>query len=137
MNSSVTILEKDQYSILYRVSYLALFASLYGCYRQHYELAIVPGSIFLTSINYWRRPDYSWRLYLDLGVVRGMVMYQHIMAFSHENAVPYYAMATSMIVFYLIAQHYYNKKDYWKFVYAHTMVHVCGNIGNVVLYSGQ
>ena len=133
--TSTTILPKEQYSILYKASYMALAASLYGVYRQHYHVAIVPASIFLTSINYWRHPDYSWRLQLDLAVVRTMVAYQHLMAWRMEQAIPYYVCAALMIVFYMFGHHNFNKKNYWAFTYFHFMVHLSGNIGNVVLYS--
>jgi hypothetical protein len=131
-----TILEKEQYIILYRVSYLSLFSALYAFYMTHYSLAIVPGSVFLSSIHYWKKPDYSYRRYLDMAVVKTAVIYQHYMAYNAQYANMYYGILYVAMLSYPIAVYYYNKKDYWKSTYAHMMLHIIANIGNIVLYSG-
>jgi hypothetical protein len=132
-----TILEKEQYIILYRVSYLSLFSAVYAFYRAHYHLAIVPGSVFLSSIHYWKKPDYSYRRYLDMTVVKSAVIYQHYMAYNAEYANMYYTILYIAMLSYPIGLYYYNKKDYWKSTYAHMMLHIMANIGNIVLYSGN
>ena len=131
-----TILEKEQYTVLYRVSYLSLFSAVYAFYREHYHLAIVPGSVFLSSIHYWKKPDYSYRRYLDMTVVKSAVIYQHYMAYNAEYANMYYTILYIAMLSYPIGLYYYNKKDYWKSTYAHMMLHIVANIGNIVLYSG-
>jgi hypothetical protein len=131
-----TILEKEQYIVLYRVSYLSLFSALYAFYRTHYHLVIVPGSVFLSSIHYWKKPDYSYRRYLDMAVVKSAVIYQHYMAYNAQYANTYYAILYIAMLSYPIAIYYYNKKDYWASTYAHMILHIIANIGNIVLYSG-
>lgn len=85
------ILTKEQYIFLWKISFLSLISCIYAIYKNHYDLALVPGGVFLTSINYWRYP---------LGI------------------------------------YFYKKKLYWYSVYAHSMIHVLGNVSNIILYSG-
>ena len=59
------ILEPDQYNLIFRASFLSLGSSVYAIHNGHYDLALCPGGVFLTSITYWVKPDYSWRRYLD------------------------------------------------------------------------
>ena len=130
------ILNKEQAQYIYRVSYLSLCSCIYAIYRHHYNLAIVPGSVFLTSIHYWKNPTYSYRRYLDMTVVKLAVIYQHYMAYNAEYANIYYAIFCIGILSYPLGIHYYNKKYYWESTYAHMMLHIIANLGNIVLYSG-
>jgi len=61
-----------------------LISCIYAIYKNHYDLALVPGGVFLTSINYWRCPDYSWRRYLDMIYVKLALIYQIYRAYNAE-----------------------------------------------------
>ena len=69
------ILYPEQYKIIYNVSFLSLGSCMYAIYNGYYCLSICPGGVFLTSINYWRHPDYSWRRYLDMTYVKLSFIY--------------------------------------------------------------
>lgn len=57
----MTVLLPPNYSkYLYYVSYFSLLSSFYAFKRKHYDLIIVPSSVFITSINYWRHPTYGY-----------------------------------------------------------------------------
>lgn len=130
------ILSREQSQYIYRVSYLTLCSSLYAIYRHHYTLAIVPGSVFLTSIYYWKNPNYSYRRYLDMVTVISAFIYQNYMAYNSEYANIYYTISFFSVASYPIGIYYYNKKYYWESTYAHMMLHILANIANIVLYSG-
>jgi len=132
-----TILEREQYSLLYYVSYLSFLSFFYAIYAKQYSLCVVPGSVGITSVLYWYKPDYSWRRYLDMTVTKACVIYQFTMAYSSVYAVPYYSITGLGILFYPIGVYYYSKKDYWASTYAHIALHVFANIGNIILYSGN
>jgi hypothetical protein len=136
-SQELTILHKDQYTMIYRFSHILVGTCMYGIYRQHYYLAVCPGFIYLTSINYWRKPDYSWRRYLDMAVVKSTIIYQHIMAYNAEYAIPYYTIFGLGIFMYPIGIYYYSTNDYWKSTYSHILLHVLANIGTIILYSGK
>jgi hypothetical protein len=109
---------------------------MYAVYRNHYHLAIVPGSVFLTSTHYWKKPDYSYRRYLDMVVVKTAAVYQYYMVYNAEHANLYYTILFFGILSYPVGIYYYHKKDYWKSTYAHMLLHILANIGNFVVYSG-
>jgi len=132
-----TIVNKEQSTLIWRASFLSLASFLYAIYREHYSLALVPGSVFLSSINYWREPDYSWRRYVDMGVVKAAVAYQHYQAYSAEHAAPYYILLTAAMCFYPLGLYYYRMGDHWSSTYAHIILHVIANAGNLYLYSGR
>jgi len=65
---------------LFRVSWLSSTTFLLAVYMHLFDLAIVPAAVLFTSINYWRRPDYSWRRYVDIITVQLTIYYQVVRA---------------------------------------------------------
>ena len=63
------ILPREQYLLLWKISWISLFSCAFAIYRGYYDLACVPGGVWLTSINYWKKPMYSYRRTLDIVVV--------------------------------------------------------------------
>jgi hypothetical protein len=131
------ILYPEQYSFIWKASFFSLFSCIYAFYNNHYDLALVPGGVFLTSINYWYKPDYSWRRYVDMGVVYTSLIYQFLRAYNAEYSKIYYVSMCFAASFYPLGIYYYNKKQYWPSTYAHSMLHLIANISNVILYSGH
>jgi len=130
------ILYPPQYHYLWRCSFLSLIAASYALYRGHYDLALVPGGVFLTSINYWRKPDYSWRRTLDIVYVKSALMYQNYIALNAEYGKLYIAMMILTVCFYPVGIYFYKHEKYWHSTYAHSVLHIGGNLANVILYSG-
>ena len=131
-----TILDEPQFMVLYRASYVTLISIAYVLYRRHYILIIVPISVFLTSINYWRKPDYSWRRYLDMITVKSMIVYQIYVAYNAQFINSCLALWTISILAYCIGTVKYRIGDRWSSVYLHVLCHTFANLGNLILYSG-
>jgi len=131
------ILEREQYNLIYRVSFLSLGSSIYAVYNGYYIIAFCPGGVFLTSINYWVKPTYSWRRSLDMFYVKLAACYQLYRAYKSQYMIPYYALMVIAISFYQLGLYYYQKNLYWKSTYAHCMLHLFANLANIVLYSGR
>ena len=131
------ILYPAQYNCILRVSFLSLLSCMYAIYCGHYDLAIVPGGVFMTSQIYWRQPTYGWRRNLDMAYVSSALIYQNICAYRMSNAVPYYYMMVVSSLLYPLNIYLYKKKYYWSSTYVHCTLHIMGNISNVVLYSGD
>ena len=129
------ILYPKQYKLIYKVSYLSLCSCIYAIFRGYYNLCIVPGGVFLTSINYWRNPTKSWRKYIDIGYVNVSLIYKCIIAYNFTYARIYYLTVCIALSLYPISIYYYNKKKYWYSTYAHCMLHIIANISNFILYS--
>jgi len=131
------VLYPEQYKIIYNVSFLSLASSMYAVYNGYYYLAMCPGGVFLTSINYWRHPDYSWRRYLDMTYVKLALIYQLYKACGSQYMVYYYSIMLIALSTYPLGIYYYNKNMYWHSTYLHCSLHIISNIANIVLYSGK
>jgi hypothetical protein len=125
-----------KYSIyLYKSAHLFLLSFLYALHRKKYHLAIVPGSILLTSIQYWKHPIYSCRRDMDIVVVHISTGYQHYMAYNAKYANLYYVIYLIAAISFPISLYYYNKKNYWFSTFAHMTLHILTNAANIILYS--
>jgi hypothetical protein len=131
------ILYPEQYKIIYNISFLSIGSSLYAVYNGYYGLAICPGGVFLTSINYWIYPDYSWRRYIDIAYVILALSYQTYRAYGSQYMMQYYTLMFLAISFFQLGIYYYKKNMLWHSTYAHCGLHIFSNIANIVLYSGR
>ena len=131
------ILYKEQYYFICKASFLSVASLLYALHRGYYGMALVPGSVFLTSINYWRKPDFSWRRYIDMAVVKTALFCQFVVSFRSNRFWSYNLFMSTSVIFYLLGIEYYKRKMYWHSTYSHSMLHVIANIGNIILYSGD
>jgi hypothetical protein len=131
------ILRPEQYKIIYNISFLSLGSSMYALYTGYYDLSICPGGVFLTSINYWTYPDYSWRRYLDMTYVGLALTYQTYKAYNSQYMLHYYSLTLVAMAMYPLGVYYYKKKLFWHSTYAHCVLHLISNIANIVLYSGR
>ena len=114
-----------------------LISTSYALHRKHYDMALAPGGVFLTSINYWRRPDYSWRRYVDMAYVGVAISYQLLRARNAEMGLYYYLFTFSALLCYPVGVHLYSKKMFWESVFVHSMLHVLANVASISLYSGH
>jgi hypothetical protein len=130
------VLPPNYAKILWNVSWLSLASAVYACHRGYYDLAIVPGGVWITSINYWRKPDYSWRRYVDMGYVHTALVYQLLRAHNSEHQRIYYTVLAIGCVFFPLGVYFHKKMDVRKSTWCHGMVHLLGNVSNVILYSG-
>ena len=128
-----TILSKNQYMYLYKSSYITIITILYALYQNQYIFAIMDACVLLTSINYWRKPDYSWRRYLDMTIVKIALVYHCIVAYNNTCTM-YYIITSIAILCYIISIYYYKINKNWKSTFFHVLLHIIGNIGNIVLY---
>lgn len=103
------ILYPEQYKIIYNVSFLSLGTSMYALYNGHYYLSMCPGGVFLTSINYWIYPDYSWRRYLDMTYVKLALIYQLYKSYGSQYMVHYYLLMVLAFSMYPLGIYYYKK----------------------------
>jgi len=131
------ILEKPQYNLLFRVSWLTFFSAMYCYYVGHQWITLLPAMIWSTSILYWYYPDYSWRRYLDIGVVNCSLFIQHVIAFNAENAIPYYVCCIVGTGCFVMSIFLHKAGHYWASTYAHAGLHILTNLGTLILYSGK
>lgn len=97
---------------------------------------LVPLGVWLTSINYWRHPDFSWRRFVDIIYVHMSLAYQISRAVRAQYAISYFCVLSVGVFFFLIGL-YFHKKQPWLSTLCHGMSHILGNVSNVILYSGN
>jgi hypothetical protein len=131
------ILFPEQYKIIYYISFLSIGSSMYAIYNGYYYLSFCPGGVFLTSINYWIYPDFSWRRYLDMTYVKLALIYQLYKAYGSQYMIHYYLLMFVAVSMYPLGIYYYQKKLFWHSTYVHCILHIISNIANVILYSGR
>lgn len=109
--------------------------------RRSAHLAVVPASVWATSLLYWHNPVRdSWRRTLDIAVVFSGLTYQTYYAFRYRTKSRTTPTYTALIVMsascygwstYLLAQGHI-----WPATYTHAAIHLIANMANMVLYEG-
>lgn len=126
-----------QYNKIFRVSFLSIGSSIYAVHHKQYMLSLCPAGVFLTSINYWRKPEPSWRRNVDMSYVLFSLFYQMYKAYGSTYGIQYYTLTLIAGSMYPLATYYSRQKLYWHSTYAHCALHIIANVANLVLYSGK
>lgn len=100
------MLNKSQSNYLWTTSWFSLIASFYGLYNSH-QIAILPGLIFITSLNHWRNPVRgSWRQRTDIITVVMSLYLQKIFGSELEYYPEYVIIVTIGLSFYPMALYF-------------------------------
>ncbi len=124
-----------QSKLIWRLSWLSLFSGLYAFSRGHVDVSFVPLGVWVTSLLFWSKPDLSWRRTLDIVYVQLSLWYQIWRARDSQYAFEFYTFTSIGMLCFLFSLT--QKKSAWTSALLHGLVHVLGNIGNVILYSGK
>ena len=122
---------------IYYASYSSFISSGFAIYQGYYDMSLVPLFVGITSILYWRYPDYSWRRYVDMITVQGCMWYSVYRAWGAEFMIPYYLLKSFSIFIFIIGLIMYDRKRFYISTYCHCSLHIIANISNTVLYSGE
>jgi len=121
---------------LFYLSFLSIFSGCFALYRGYWDLACVPLGVGLNSLNYWRKPDYSWRRYVDMAYVAISCLWQSLRALDAENRMAFYTILGISISAFYPGTVYHKKGRLVISTGLHSVVHIGGNISNIVLYAG-
>uniref|UniRef100_A0A6C0I7B0 Uncharacterized protein n=1 Tax=viral metagenome TaxID=1070528 RepID=A0A6C0I7B0_9ZZZZ len=134
----VCIYEPCQYNYLWYTSWLFLTSTFYSIYQAKYAFAIWPGGIFITSLNYWKKPRYNtWERTLDVGYVYSSIAYNFFRGVGCQNSYKFYLYFWIAFVCYLLSNYNHRQKRLYISALLHSMVHLFGNISTIYLYSGE
>ena len=121
---------------------LAIPSAIYA-YSHHpasTHLAIVPASVWATSLLYWRNPVRdSWCRTLDMTVVFTGLTYNTYYAVRHTSPRHfgvYAALIGASALCYGVSNYLMAHGRIWPATYAHASIHLVANIANLVLYDG-
>jgi len=113
----------------------SLMSSIYG-FQRNMTLSYVQMSVFITSVNYWRKPTRGIRRNIDImAVIIGISA--HLYSSTKTNQLRMYG--TSMCIcggLYGLSWCLYKKGYLWASTISHGLIHVSANIANVLLYRG-
>eukprot|EP00322_Chrysochromulina_rotalis_P025613 CAMPEP_0115832680 /NCGR_PEP_ID=MMETSP0287-20121206/2784_1 /TAXON_ID=412157 /ORGANISM="Chrysochromulina rotalis, Strain UIO044" /LENGTH=154 /DNA_ID=CAMNT_0003286075 /DNA_START=23 /DNA_END=490 /DNA_ORIENTATION=- len=95
-------------------------------------------AVFFTSVNYWRYPVFGWRRNIDIVCACGSLMYQAVFtAFDTTPSARYAYWAAIVGGGACYATGLYTGRVLHNLNISsmmHVGVHVCGNLGNLILY---
>lgn len=123
--------------ILWGASWLFLGTATYAAYQQHYDLAIAPAGIFITSINYWRHPTYSPRRTADIICVFLATGYTLTRALTAQHSLIFYIGYALAFTCYPISNMYLRQGNHFHSALLHSLMHLFSNISNIILFSGS
>lgn len=124
----------QQYNFLLGTSFMTLLTSIEALKKEKYDLAAALGTVFLTSINYWRYPIVCWREQLDVSCVRLVLFCQIYSALFSKNKKQFLLCAFFGVSSFGISKYlYHSTNDKWHAAYFHAGLHLIGNIGNMYL----
>ena len=130
------IIPRDQANFMYTIAWLSFPSGIYAITQNYYDLALVPLGVWITSLTYWKKPTYGWRRNLDMIYVVSGLCYQLYRSLDAENRNAYIIILSVGVIFYPISN-IILPNSAWLSTIAHSMVHILGNISNLVLYSGN
>lgn len=122
---------------IYYASYSSFISAGFAIYRGYYDMSLVPLFVGITSILYWKHPDYSWRRYVDIATVQICMWYSVYRAWGSEYMMEYYILKSLSIFIFGIGLRMYHKKQFYISTYCHCSLHILANISNIILYSGE
>lgn len=138
--NSICIYEPIQYNYLWKTSWLFLGSTCYAiCYQTYnYEFIITPGSIFITSINYWRKPVHnSWERNLDILCVFVCISYNVVRSIGATYAYTFYMYLLLGFSSYLLSNYNHKLNRLYISALLHSLVHLFCNVALIYLYSGN
>ena len=126
-------------------AWLSVPSAIYALTRKSHHLAIVPVTVFTTSLLYWRNPVRdSWYRVLDMTTVFLGVTYQSIYAFQtiritspYRHFPAYTSLVAASVGCYALSHTLMNRGRIWPATYAHASIHLVANVANMVLYHGM
>jgi hypothetical protein len=134
----VCIYEPCQYNFIWYTSWSFLTATCYSMYQEKYAFTIWPGGVFITSLNYWKKPRFnSWERTLDISYVYSSIVYHLFRGIGAENANWCYVFLIIAFLCYLLSNYNMGKKRLYVSALLHSMVHLFANISTICLYSGD
>jgi hypothetical protein len=118
------------------MSICSVISASYAVKQNLFHMSIGPFTIFLSSINYWRKPVYGFRRNFDIGCSLFSLTYHILCSIKMQRAFLYCSIMTIACLCWPLSWYMYNKKYFWTSTIIHGLIHVIGNIGNFALIYG-
>lgn len=119
---------------IYYTSWLSIMSLWYALARGHGDLAIVPACVLFTSVNFWRDPKPGVRRVIDYACVNTALGYQVVRSIRHGVLRVYIIPVSCAGASFLVSLCAFHAGQCGLFLAAHVLLHILGNISNIVLY---
>jgi hypothetical protein len=122
---------------LWRSSWLHCVSIVCSWLTGAYDLTMLAAVVLFTSLNYWRKPDYGKRRYMDIICVQVALWWMALRSFStHEpHRTNAWILGIVMIICYMVSVWLHKRTPKWC-TFFHSLVHLSGNLINVVMCAG-
>lgn len=130
-------LPKDQANIIFAISFLIIFTSIYAFSKKYYDVAFFCILAFVTSINHWRDAQFGFRRNVDMLVVNIGFIYLFIRAIILGiKSVLFWFFFLAVGICFVATWHLYLQGHIWMSTLVHCVLHLCGNSTVVLFCSG-
>lgn len=96
---------------LWTTSWLSLLSAMYAIKQGHCNMAVVPFSVYCTSLLYWHKPTHSWRRIIDILVCNASLYYQLYIAKDASYKIPYYYTTALAVCCYPLSTYFQHKNN--------------------------
>jgi hypothetical protein len=118
--------------LLVKTSFLCVPSIICALSHGLYDAAALVSTVLTTSILYWTNPTRGFRRKLDITAVWVTALYQMgVMAPQSSNGLLYIITVCVGVTCYVISNTIGDPDGH-----VHALVHVWGNVGNLILYIG-
>jgi hypothetical protein len=127
---------------IYGTSKLFGLSALYALYQGLTVFALLYTVVCFTSLNYWRKPQHSYRRIVDIWTVGLLLLYQNLFilfnsdTFRLHHVQLYYFFFLTGSTAYPVSYHVYRQKKFWLAIYLHMMLHLMANVASLCLFAG-
>jgi hypothetical protein len=121
MTKLITEWENSKYLCL--SSLLFLLPAIYSYYIEFYYYTIGQCIMCFISINYWRKPQYDYRRYIDMFYATLCIIYAiYLTSYVMHNIILLGLWLSVVYNYYLSNKYYYNHNNIW--LKYHIMFHI-------------
>jgi hypothetical protein len=118
---------KEQSDVFLKTSLLTLLTTVAAAWKGDMKGALCSLAIVGTSLNYWRYPVYGFRRNMDIATVSSCSVLNTYTSFYSENQLYFLILTQAAIMCYVVNR-------YYQTIILHCMVHILGNMANVIMY---
>jgi hypothetical protein len=124
---------------LWRSSWVHFVTVICAYVMGAYDLSVLASMVLVTSLNYWRNPDYGYRRYVDIVCVQVGIWWACVRTLdAAEPSRTMSFMCTScMTLLFVLSVRLHRKNQHHSSTVLHMLVHFTGNLGICVAVFGQ
>ncbi len=136
------IIEKEFSSIIFKMSFLLGINSLYGLYNylyynmQYYDVIITNTLLFISSVNYWKKPVRGIRRNFDISMCLLSLVYNTYTVYEHPVTIYHYIVIGGTPILYTTSWLLYNYNYKRSSTFFHCLCHLTANLGSYVIFYG-